>query len=288
MATYAILGATGNCGTALIENLLRTEDAKVNAYCRNKDKLIQKVPQVDNSDNDNDKRVRIYEGSIYDIDLLADCIRGTRAVFHVVATNDNIPGCHVSLDTARSLVSALGKLKTRPRKTTTKYKKTADDDGDDEEEEEATEIPKVVLLSSATIDDHLSRHMPWWFRPILRTSASHVYADLRRAEALLRAEHDWVRTIFVKPGGLSVDKQRGHALNLDHDESFVSYLDLAAGMIEAADAPGGRFDGRNVCVVNRNGGGARFPPGTPVCILAGLARHFFPFLHAYLPTTGPG
>ncbi|THC88906.1 hypothetical protein EYZ11_011650 [Aspergillus tanneri] len=27
MATYAVLGATGNCSTALIDNLLRTEDA---------------------------------------------------------------------------------------------------------------------------------------------------------------------------------------------------------------------------------------------------------------------
>ena len=292
MATYAILGATGNCGSALIENLLSTKDAKVNAYCRNKQKLIQKVPQVDDENNNEEKRVRVFEGSIYDVDLLADCIRGTRAVFHVVATNDNIPGCHISLDTARSLVSALGQLKAatdiRPRMTMTKMKTTTKKktDDDDDEDDKTTEIPKVILLSSATIDDHLSRHLPWWFRPILRTSASHVYADLRRTEALLRAEQDWVRTIFIKPGGLSVDVQRGHALNLDHDESFVSYLDLAAGMIEAADEPGGRFDSKNVCVVNRNGG-ARFPPGTPVCILTGLARHFFPFLHGYLPTTGP-
>ena len=285
MATYAILGATGNCGNALIQNLLRTEDAKINAYCRNKQKLLQTVPQMDSPNNE--KRVRIYEGSIHDIDLLAACIRGTRAVFHVVATNDNVPGCHISLDTARSLVSALGQLKAapdvRPRTTTTTTKKEKTDDDNDK----ATGLPKVVLLSSATIDDHLSRHMPWWFRPILRTSASHVYEDLRRAEAFLRGERDWVQTIFIKPGGLSVDVQRGHELNLDHDESFVSYLDLAAGMIEAADEPEGRFDQKNVCVVNRNGA-ARFPPGTPMCILSGLARHFFPFLHNYLPTTGPG
>ncbi|KKA17949.1 StcQ [Rasamsonia emersonii CBS 393.64] len=261
MATYAVLGATGNCGTALIDNLLRTEGARVNAYCRNKSKLIQKVPQVDGN-----KRVQVYEGSIYDIDLLAECVRDTRAIFHVVTTNDNVPGCRVGLDTAKSIISALEKLKANSQP--------------------GMKLPKIVLLSSGTIDDHLSRHMPWWFRPILRTAASHVYNDLRQTEVFLRAQQDWVSTIFIKPGGLSVDVQRGHQLNLDHDESFVSYLDLAAGMIEAADDQESRFDMKNVSVVNKNGS-AKFPPGTPLCILTGLVRHFFPFLHNYLPSTGP-
>lgn len=262
MAMYAVLGATGNCGTALIDNLLRAEDAKVNAYCRNKIKLIQKVPQVDGN-----KRVKVYEGSIYDVDLLAECVRDTRAIFHVVTTNDNIPGCHVGLDTARSIVSALEKVKASSPP--------------------GMQMPKIVLLSSGTIDDHLSRHMPWWFRRILRTAASHVYEDLRQTEVFLRAQRELVSTIFIKPGGLSVDIQRGHELNLDHDESFLSYLDLAAAMIEAADDQESLFDMKNVSVVNKNGA-AKFPPGTPICILTGLARHFVPFLHNYLPSTGPG
>ncbi|KAM5453553.1 Oxidoreductase AgnL4 [Microsporum audouinii] len=260
MSAYAILGATGNCGTALIDNLLRTEGAKINAYCRNKAKLIQKVPEVANN-----KRIQVYEGSIYDIDLLAECIRGTRAIFHVVTTNDNVPGCCVGVDTAKTIIAALQKLKMHGQLSV---------------------APKILLLSSGTIDDNLSRHMPWWFRSILRTSASHVYEDLRRAEGYLRAKEDLVSTIFIKPGGLAVDAQRGHELNLDHDESFVSYLDLASGMIEAANDDTGQFDMKNVSVVNRNGS-AKFPSGTPICIAAGLMRHFFPFLHAYLPSTGP-
>lgn len=261
MSTYAILGATGNCGTALIDNLLRTDNARINAYCRNKTKLIQKVPAVSES-----KHVTVYEGSIYDIDLLADCIRDTRAIFHVVTTNDNVPGCHVGLDTAKSIVAAIEKLKVQNQLR--------------------APLPTILLLSSGTIDDHLSRHMPWWFRSILRTAASHVYEDLRKTEIYLRAQQDLVSTIFIKPGGLAVDAQRGHELNLDHDESFVSYLDLAAGMIEAADDEDGRYVMKNVSVVNRNGS-AKFPSGTPLCIATGLARHFLPFLHEYLPSTGP-
>ncbi|KAH8701028.1 putative NAD-dependent epimerase/dehydratase [Talaromyces proteolyticus] len=261
MATYAVLGATGNCGVALIDNLLRKKDAKVNAYCRNKAKLIQKISQVECS-----KQVQVYEGSIYNIDLLADCIRDTQAIFHVVTTNDNVPGCHVGLDTAKSIISALQKLKANSQL--------------------GTKMPKIVLLSSGTIDDHLSRHMAWWFRLILRTSASNVYADLKRTEEFLRSQEDWVSTIFIKPGGLTVDVQQGHKLSLDHDESFVSYLDLSAAMIEAADNPDDRFHMMNVSVNNINGS-AKFPKGTPMCILTGLARHFFPFLHPYLPSTGP-
>ncbi|CAO2648470.1 Nn.00g077370.m01.CDS01 [Neocucurbitaria sp. VM-36] len=263
MSTYAVLGSTGNCGTALIENLLKSDAAtSINAYCRNKNKLIRLLPQINHS-----KRVKIFEGSITDVDIMALCIKDCKAVFMVVTSNDNIPGCTLGQDQAKSVISALERLKSQAAPGT-------------------LQMPKLVLLSSATIDDHLARKMPWWFRPIMLTAASNVYHDLRVAETFLRAQQDWVSTIFIKPGGLSVDIQRGHKLNLDQEESFISYLDLAAAMIEAADCAEGIYDMKNVSVVNANEG-ARFPPGTPKCIVMGLLRHFFPFMHSYLPTTGP-
>ncbi|KAK0644863.1 Monooxygenase mdpK [Lasiodiplodia hormozganensis] len=263
MATYAVLGATGNTGNSLIQNLLQSPDARVHAYCRNRTKLIRILPNV--ADN---KKVKIFEGSIDDVDLLADCIRGTKAVFLTVTTNDNVPGCRLSQDSALTVIRALEKIRE------------ASGPGG------ATPLPKLVHLSSATLDDHLNRNMPAWFKPIMKTAASHVYEDLRQTEEILRAQQDWVSTIFIKPGGLSVDKQRGHKLSFDEQESFISYLDLAAAMIEAADDPDGRYDMRNVGVVN-TGGGAQFPRGTPLCITVGLLRHFFPWLHPYLPSTGP-
>lgn len=261
MATYAVLGSTGNCGTALIENLLRTKDARVNAFCRNKSKLLDKVPFVKGNE-----RVKVFEGSIQDVGLLTECARGTKAIFHVVSTNDNVPGYGVGLETAKSIVSALARLKASSQPPTA--------------------LPKIVLLSSSSLDSYLSRNMPWLFKKILLTSASHVYADLRRTEDFLRAHEDWISTIFIMPGGLAVDIQRGHKLNVDHDESFVSYLDLSAAMIEAANDPDGKYDMRNVSVTNTNGSAA-FPQGTLLCIVTGLIRHFFPFLHKYLPSTGP-
>ncbi|KEY72280.1 hypothetical protein S7711_00278 [Stachybotrys chartarum IBT 7711] len=261
--TYAVLGSTGNCGTALIQNLLQSTSNKVHAYCRNQAKLQRLLPEI--IDN---KQVHVFEGSIYDVGMMATCLKGAKAVFMVVTTNDNIPRCRVSQDLAATVIAALQKLKA--------------------ESPPGLKMPKLVLLSSSTIDDYLARHMPWWFRPVMLTAASNVYEDLRVTEKLLRSHESWVDTIFIKPGGLSVDVARGHRLTLDEEDSFLSYLDLSAGMIEAANDEAGRYNGRNLGVVNaKKGVGAKFPKGTPLCILVGLIRHYFPWLHTYLPTTGP-
>ncbi|KAJ9605940.1 Oxidoreductase dmxR7 [Cladophialophora chaetospira] len=260
---YAVLGSTGNCGSALVHNLLQLPNVNIKAYCRQRSKLYRLVPgSIDN------KRIEVFEGQITDVDLIGDCIRGCKTIFMVVTTNDNIPGCRVSEDLARSVIAAL--------ETT---KKTG---------MPGAVMPKLVLLSSATIDDHLARRMPWWFRPIMLTAASFLYDDLRRTEEFLRAQSDWISTIFIKPGGLSVDISRGHKLSLDEEDTFISYYDLAGAMIEAAEDPEGRFDMKNVGVKHAAQGlGARFPSGTPRTILMGLLRHYFPPMHPYLPSGGP-
>ncbi|KAJ5698555.1 hypothetical protein N7462_000560 [Penicillium macrosclerotiorum] len=263
MTTYAVIGATGNCGTALIRILLQTPSAKIHAYCRNKQKLLGLVPELAATKPDH---AEIFEGNIRDIPLLTACLRGCRAVFLVVSTNDNIPHCDMAQVTAIGVIQALETLKAQP---------------------EGATMPKLVLLSSATLDDQLSRATPPLVRWILLRSASHVYHDLVKTEEFLRAQQGWVSTIFIKPGGLALDIQRGHALSLTEEKSPLSYADLAAAMIEAADDPEGKWDMRNVGVVSINGP-ANFPPGAPMCIFMGFVRHYLPFLHPYLPSTGPG
>ncbi|KAE8838634.1 hypothetical protein CFE70_005869 [Pyrenophora teres f. teres 0-1] len=261
MTTFGILGATGNCGTALLELLLSTTDVKIKAYCRSKDKLFRLFPAAaDNS------RVEVFTGSILDADLLGKAMWGCTAVFLTATTNDNIPGCHISQDLASTVIKALQSWRSS--------------------NQEHPPIPKLLQLSSATIDPWLSRKNPW-VNAIVRRSAFHVYRDLELSEAILRKHEDWLTTIYIKPGGLSVDVQRGHKLTLDEEESFVSYLDIAGGMIEAAQDPDGRWDNKNVGVINANGK-AKFPSGTPKCIIVGLITYYFPFLYPYLPSgTGP-
>lgn len=273
MPTYAVLGATGNTGTALIQIILRSPDNQVHAFCRDKAKLSRLLPEAVTNPH-----LHIYEGTIDNIPVLASCIRATRAIFLVTSTNDNVPGFRVGQDLAANVLVALREnLKHQPlitETTTTAATATAT-------------TPKLILLSSATIDPLLSRNTPYLLHRILLWSASNVYHDLRQTEALLRAEEDWVKTVFIKPGALSVDIQRGHALSLTDESSPLSYLDLAAAMLEAADDEGGGYDLRNVGVVNV-AGRAKFPRGTALCILTGLVRHFFPSLHAWLPAnTGP-
>ncbi|KAF2844832.1 putative NAD-dependent epimerase/dehydratase [Plenodomus tracheiphilus IPT5] len=263
MPTYAILGSTGNCGTALTKNLLKSPDNRINAYCRNVAKLHSLIPEVIDS-----KDVQVFSGSITDVELMEECVRDTQAVFMVATTNDNIPGCRISQDSAATVITALKNIKAKALP--------------------GLKLPTLVLLSSATIDPYLSRNMPSWFLPIMLTAASYVYEDLKVTEQIMRAESSWLSSIFIKPAGLSPDVSRGHRLTLDEEESFISYLDLSAGMIEAVQDPENRYCGRNVGVVNaKRGVGAKFPSGTPKCILMGLMRHFFPWLHPYLPTTGP-
>jgi uncharacterized protein YbjT (DUF2867 family) len=194
MSSYSILGATGNCGQALLELLLNTPEVKIKVYCRNKEKLFRLVPAVVGS-----KQVEIFTGSILDVDLLAKAMYGCQSVFLAATTNDNIPGCHISQDLARTVVTALGKTKAE---ATSEIK-----------------MPRLVLLSSATIDPWLSRKQPL-INAIIRRSAWHVYRDLELAEEILRKHEDWLSCVYIKPGGLSVDVQRGHMLTLDHEESF--------------------------------------------------------------------
>ncbi|KAJ9142413.1 putative NAD-dependent epimerase/dehydratase [Pleurostoma richardsiae] len=259
MDCYAVLGSTGNCGTALIQILLQRPNVKIHAYCRDKSKLKRLLPGIESN-----SQVRIFEGSIDNVKLLSSLLRGCRTVFLVVSTNDNVPGCRLSYDTALGVIRALESIR----------------------ESDTATLPKLVLLSSATIDDHLSRHVPFLLRLLLLRSASHVYEDLRQTEKFLRAQEHWLTTIYVKPGALSVDLQRGHALSFTDENSPLSYLDLSAAMVEAVDDAEGKYDGRTVSVVNTHGR-AKFPSGTPLCILTGLLRHFFPWMHPYLPATGP-
>ncbi|KAL5363627.1 hypothetical protein BJX96DRAFT_120684 [Aspergillus floccosus] len=91
------------------------------------------------------------------------------------------------------------------------------------------------------------------------------------------------------PGGLSLDVQPEHALSLTEERRPLSYAELTATMtmIKAAADTDGRYDMRNVGIVSVNGP-ARFLPGAPMCIFMGFVGHYFPVLHSYLPSTGPG
>lgn len=108
MPTYAVLGATGATGQALLHLLLQSPKNVVNAYARSKSKLLKLLPQYTDSTN-----LELFEGSITDVDLLADCLSDVSAVFSVIGANENLPGLHVAQDAAHSIVAACCHLRAR-------------------------------------------------------------------------------------------------------------------------------------------------------------------------------
>ncbi|KAK4609015.1 Oxidoreductase ordB [Fulvia fulva] len=253
MASYAVLGATGNTGQALINILLQSPEKKIHAYCRSKQKLLRLTPQL--ADN---KNVKVSEGSLNDTSIIADCIRGTRAVFLAVAVPDNMPGMTIAQDTARVTVGALQSIRAGNEKAV---------------------LPKVIVLSSAKLDDNLCQNMPHAMKVLVKLATSNQCADLEESQRILTAERHWISSTFMMPGGLVQDAQKGHALSLETEKTPLSYLDLAAGMVEVADS-GDEYHMKNVSVIP-TGTGVKFPYESLLEVVKGLLAHYFPWTYRY-------
>lgn len=55
--------------------------------------------------------------------------------------------------------------------------------------------------------------------------------------------------VFIMPGGLVQDAQKGHKLSTERQQTFLGWLDLAAGMVEVADEESDLWTGKNVSVL---------------------------------------
>ena len=249
MPSYAVLGATGNTGLALIKVLLQSPDREINAYCRSRSKLLKLCPELTDR-----KTATIFDGPLDRTDILLDCLRGTRAAFLAVAQSENLPNCTVARDTARCVINALRAL-----------------------QEEKVPLPKLIILSSASLEPKFCNDVPQWVHTMLYYAASHVYKDLELAETLLRNEQSWITgTTWVKPGGLSHDAQKGHVVSKDNAVTPLSFLDLAAGMIEVAGDTTGTYAMSNVSI-NPTANDVAFPWNAPMALVRGLLFHFFPW-----------
>ena len=248
MPAYAILGATGKTGNALFNLLLKDSTTKVNCYLRSKSKLLSQFPNIDSNPS-----MKIFEGALNNIPLLASCISDVDAIFCVLGENENTPGIRIAQDGAQSIVAALCHLGLTNG---------------------ADMVPKVITLSSATINPKMAGDLPIP-HGLLMTALSNAYADLARAEEYLRLHESWLRVTYAQPGGLVEDEQRGHALSLDRKgaEPFVSYWDLAAGMIEIAES--GEYNGVGVSIVATSKD-VKFEWNAPKQLTRGLVWHYAP------------
>lgn len=254
MPSYAVLGATGQTGNSLLKVLMQSKDNNINAYCRNKSKLLGQFPEYAN-----DSRLRIFDGSLKDTEVLANCCRGVGAVLMTVAAKENEPGCSVAIDTARQVIAAMEVLR---------------------DETGGQKLPTLVQLNSASTEPILSRTIPHFAHAMLYRAMYNVYKDLENAERFLRQYSDWLNIVYFKPAAISHDVQGGHVLSLEESASPVSFLDVAAGMIEAADE-GEKYAGKAVSVLPKSGK-AKIPWEAPLALLKGLVLYYFPWTWRWL------
>ncbi|KAI9372990.1 Averufin oxidase A [Aspergillus egyptiacus] len=258
MPSYAVLGATGNTGRAIVQVLLDRADPdpsiRIHAYCRSKAKLFRLCPAAEVSSS-----LAVFEGRLDDDRLVDECLWGTDAVFLVVAIVDNMPGCTVAMQTAEAVVASLHRLRAA---------------------DPAMRLPRLVMLSSASLEPSFCNDVPTPVHWVLKTAVSHLYRDLAAAEAFVRA-HDWLSATFVKPGGLVHDQARGHEVRFDRAQTPLSFLDLAAGMVEVAEAGDDRYHMRSVSVVPTSTVDV-FPWDGVYYAFTGLLFHFWPWTYRFL------
>ena len=252
MPTYAILGATGATGQCLLNLLLQSSNNKVHAYVRSRSKLEKLSPKLAAHED-----VQIFEGALTNIPLIADCLSNTTAVFVVLGTNVSYPGMRIVQDGAHSLVAALCHIRAHDLGAT---------------------LPKILFLTSAGVNPHLNRQTPAFMLRVLHTALSYSYDDLEHAEAFLRLHKSWLNVTFIQPGGLAEDVQKGHRLSTESTHGFISYPDLAAGMIEVAETPGGLYDWKGVAVVP-TAKDVKFNWDAPRNMARGLLAHYLPWAY---------
>lgn len=85
----------------------------------------------------------------------------------------------------------------------------------------------------------------------------------------------------IKPGGLVHDAQKGHELSTERQQTFLSFLDLAAGMVEAGQAEDGKWDMKDVSVVP-TAKDVKIEWRVPYFVAQGLLLHFFPWMWPYI------
>ncbi|KAL4945004.1 hypothetical protein BDV06DRAFT_232180 [Aspergillus oleicola] len=255
MPCFAVLGATGNIGRAILQILLDRREHRIHAYCRSQEKLFRLCPNAETSPN-----LTVFQGDLRDEWIVDKCLRGTDAVFLAVAIVDNMPGCTVAVQTADAVIASLERLqRASPR----------------------LRLPRLVVVSSASLEPSFCSDIPAPVHWVLTTAASYLYRDLAAAEAFLRAQSGWLSVTFVKPGGLVHDQRRGHEVRLDRAQTPLSFLDLAAGMIEVAEAEDDRYHMRSVSVVPTSNQ-VRFPWDGVYYAFTGLLFHFLPWTYRYL------
>ena len=237
MPTYALLGATGATGTAILRSLLSNppKELTLNILVRSKAKLLATFPDLETTKA---FKINVIEGTPNDTTYLRQCLQDVDAIFGCIGTNAATPGMTLIYDTLNSVIEAL-KFHRQAQGTTASYK-----------------TPTVIQLRSASLNP--AADLPWFGKQMAWFMFYHIYSDLERASDLLAStttlSPGLLDYIFIDPPSLHDAEgatPTGYKLFTDgkeeKQEGAISYADLGAAFCEVA-ARRGEFGGSGVFV----------------------------------------
>ncbi|EME42674.1 hypothetical protein DOTSEDRAFT_175920 [Dothistroma septosporum NZE10] len=222
MVKYAICGATGATGKAILRALIAKPPANLdlNIYIRNKQKLLSIFPNLD----DAPFKTSIFEGSNTDTALWKQCLRDVNVINMCIASNVSKKGETRFTETASALVAALEELK--------------------QEQQEKYQTPSILILRASILNER--------FNPGLRQGSfmffclKHLYDDMVAANKFYETRAAEIpgllEYIYVDPPSIhdadGTTGPTGYRLNTEPGNEAsgeLSYADLGASFVEIAE-----------------------------------------------------
>ena len=223
MPTYALLGATGATGSAILRclNSEPPSELKLNIFIRSKSKLLASFPKLQTT---SPFPINTFEGPITDKTALKSSLKDADVVFMCIATNDSAPGTSIALDTASAVVESLESLRQL--------------------QSSAYKTPTILQLRSTSLNKNINGGFGGF---MARFCFHYVYADLERTfelyEAKAKEAPGLLHHIAVDPPSLhdaDGTERTGYKLlkpeqqKTEPHATSLSYADLGAAFCEVA------------------------------------------------------
>ncbi|KAK5111336.1 hypothetical protein LTR62_005176 [Meristemomyces frigidus] len=233
MPTYALLGATGGTGSAILRYYLESPPLGLHLkiLVRDKAKLQKAFPDLAETAP---FHIEIFKGTHEDDAILQQCLKDATVIHMCIATNISVPTTSICLDTTTALISVLESLSQRQG---TSYTKPT-----------ILQLRSINLNPKATTGAVIERFVQYCLY--------YVYDDLAKGCTLLeqrgKADLHLFDFIFVDPPGLhdaEGSTRTGHMLSTTEkvEGDNLMYADLGAAFCEIAERKG-EFLGQAVLV----------------------------------------
>jgi oxidoreductase AflX len=226
MPTYALLGATGSTGSAILRCLLLQppEDLTFRIFVRSRSKLLKAFPDIESTTA---FKAKIIEGTPSDATATEACLKDVDVVMACIGSNYSTEGMSLIYDTATAIVDALEFHRKR--------------------QGSAYKTPTIIQLRSASLNPILKAAMPWVAQKAATFCFYYIYEDLDRACKLFASSSSSCAVagsprlldyIYVDPPAIhdaDGTTPTGHKLIIDeHQDPALSYSDLGAAFCEVA------------------------------------------------------